>query len=43
LFRNYSPNIWLTHGFGALLVMAFMYFVSRVESKEFAKIKAGIK
>jgi O-antigen/teichoic acid export membrane protein len=43
LFRHYSPNIWLTHGFGALLVVAFMVFVSRVESKEFAKIKAALK
>jgi O-antigen/teichoic acid export membrane protein len=43
LFRAYSPNIWLTHGFGAVLVAAFMVFVSKVESKEFAKIKAAIK
>ena len=43
LFRYYSPNIWLTHGFGAVLVAAFMVFVSKVESKEFAKIKAAIK
>ena len=43
LFRTYSPNIWLTHGFGAMLVIAFMYFVSRVEKKEFAKIRAAIK
>lgn len=43
LFRYYSPNIWLTHGFGAVLVAAFMVFVSKVESKEFAKIKAALK
>jgi O-antigen/teichoic acid export membrane protein len=42
LFRAYSPNIWLTHGFGAMLVIAFMYFVSRVESKEFAKIRNSL-
>lgn len=42
LFRNYSPNIWLTHGFGAMLVIAFMYFVSRVEQKEFAKIRSAL-
>jgi O-antigen/teichoic acid export membrane protein len=43
LFRQYSPNIWLTHGFGLVLVAAFMVFVSKVESKEFAKIKAALK
>jgi O-antigen/teichoic acid export membrane protein len=43
VFRAYSSNIWLTHGFGAMLVIAFMYFVSKVEQKEFAKIKAAIK
>jgi O-antigen/teichoic acid export membrane protein len=43
LFRAYSPNIWLTHGFGAMLVIVFMFFVSKVESKEFVKIKAAIK
>jgi O-antigen/teichoic acid export membrane protein len=42
LFRNYSPNIWLTHSFGAMLVIAFMYFVSRVEQKEFAKIRSAL-
>ncbi|HSF44498.1 MAG TPA: oligosaccharide flippase family protein [Chitinophagaceae bacterium] len=42
LFRAYSPNIWLTHGFGVLLVFAFMYFVSRVEEKEFAKIRSAL-
>jgi O-antigen/teichoic acid export membrane protein len=43
LFRHYSPNIWLTHGFGAALVIAFMVFVSKVESKEFSKIRAALK
>lgn len=41
LFRAYSPNIWLTHGFGVALVLAFMYFVSKVESKEVAKIRSA--
>jgi O-antigen/teichoic acid export membrane protein len=42
LFRYYSPSIWLTHGFGAVLVAAFMVFVSKVESKEFAKIRSAL-
>jgi O-antigen/teichoic acid export membrane protein len=42
LFRYYSPNIWLTHGFGAVLVAAFMVFVSKVERKEFEKIRTAI-
>lgn len=43
LFRAYSPNLWLTHAFGALLVAAFMVFVSKVERKEFVKIKASLR
>jgi O-antigen/teichoic acid export membrane protein len=43
LFRNFSPNVWLTHAFGVVLTLAFMVFVAKVEHKEFAKIKATIK
>jgi O-antigen/teichoic acid export membrane protein len=42
LFRSFSPNIWLTHAFGVLLSLAFLVFVAKVETKEFAKIKAAI-
>jgi O-antigen/teichoic acid export membrane protein len=38
LFRHFSPSIWATHGFAVLLLGAFMYFVFRVERKEFARI-----
>ena len=38
LFRNYSPNIWLTHGFGVLLSLAFIAFVAKIEKHELAKI-----
>ena len=38
LFRRFSPGIWFTHAFGALEVLAFMYFVYRVEKKEFDKL-----
>lgn len=38
LFRHYSPNIWLTHGFAVAEVLAFMYFIFRVERKEFERL-----
>jgi len=38
LFRSLSPGIWITHGFAVLLMIAFLYFVFRVERKEFARI-----
>ncbi len=38
LFRNYSPNIWLTHGFGVLLSLAFIAFVAKVEKHELKKL-----
>jgi hypothetical protein len=41
LFRHFSPNIWLTHTFGAMLLAGFMAFIFRVEKKEFAKIIPG--
>ncbi|HLO80891.1 MAG TPA: polysaccharide biosynthesis C-terminal domain-containing protein [Chitinophagaceae bacterium] len=41
LFRNFSPNVWLTHAFGVVLSLAFLVFVVRVENKEFVKIKAA--
>ncbi len=42
VFRHFSPNIWLTHGFGVLLSLGFIVFVTRVEAKEFSKIKAAL-
>ncbi len=42
LFRAYSPNVWLTHGFGILLSIAFLVFVARVEKNEFVKIKNAL-
>lgn len=41
LFRHFSPNIWLTHAFGAMLLAAFMAFIFKVEKKEFAKLIPG--
>jgi O-antigen/teichoic acid export membrane protein len=38
LFRFYSPGIWWTHAFAAVLLAAFTFFILRVEKKEFAKI-----
>jgi O-antigen/teichoic acid export membrane protein len=42
LFRHYSGNIWLTHGFGVMLSIAFLAFVARVEKRELAKIIGGL-
>ncbi len=42
LFRYLSPNIWLTHAFGVAEVLAFMYFIFRVERKEFERIIPGL-
>ncbi len=38
LFRSYSPNIWLTHGFGVLLSLAFVAFVVKIEKHELRKL-----
>ena len=38
LFRYFSPNIWLTHAFGLLEVIAFMLFIYKIEKKEFDKL-----
>jgi O-antigen/teichoic acid export membrane protein len=38
LFLRFSPGIWFTHAFGVMEVLAFLYFVYRVEKKEFDKL-----
>ena len=36
--RSYSLSIWLTHGTGLFLLVAFAIFVLQVEKKEFSKL-----
>jgi hypothetical protein len=43
LFRAFSPNIWLTHSFGLLEMLGFIYFIARVEKKEVDKIRLSLK
>jgi hypothetical protein len=38
LLRSFSPNIWITHAFGVIEIIAFMVFVYKVEQKEFARL-----
>jgi O-antigen/teichoic acid export membrane protein len=38
VIRHYSPTIWLTHGFGIALSLAFIAFVAKIEKHEIAKI-----
>jgi O-antigen/teichoic acid export membrane protein len=38
LVRTYSPNIWITHAFGVIEIIAFLVFVYKVEQKEFARL-----
>ena len=38
LFIKFSPNIWWTHGFAILEIFAFIWFITRVEKKEFSNL-----
>jgi O-antigen/teichoic acid export membrane protein len=38
VFRNFSPDIWLTHAFGLAEMIGFLVFVARVEKKEVDKL-----
>lgn len=38
LVRSHSPNIWITHAFGLMEMLAFLIFVYKVEQKEFARL-----
>lgn len=38
LFRRYSPGIWWTHAIALLEIIAFGFFILRIERKEFERL-----
>jgi len=43
VFRYYSPSVMMNHVFGVVLILAFMFFVARVEKKEVNNIMLSLK